>query len=160
MKRSDLRMYHGLGFSDREIAKRLGCSSSSVRVARVSMGLPPCGKKNGSVKKGRTKRELLDMGRAKRRQAREESDALIGKLAESGLNDRQISAEVGMPVSTVRTSRVRAGVKSPVKAKVSQISPESVLRLYTQGLSETAIAEIYGCTRSKINHIRTRWGTA
>ena len=78
-----------LGLDDWEIAERIGCPESDVRVAR----------KRASI------------AAAKRKPVT--SQSRIAELARAGVADEQIAAKVGCRLEYVRVARQRAGLYRP-----------------------------------------------
>ena len=122
------------GFTDREIAERLGMSPSAVNYRRGKLGLPSHVPQDGTT------------------------DELIRALNADGMTDRDIAARLGISQSSVNYRRARQGLASNFIRSV--VSDDDFLDLYHQGFTDKEAAAALGVTPAAINYRRDRLGLA
>jgi DNA-binding CsgD family transcriptional regulator len=114
------------GFTDREIAERLGMSPSAVNYRRGKLGLPSHVPQDGTT------------------------DELIRALNADGMTDRDIAARLGISQSSVNYRRARQGLVSNFIRSV--VSDDDFLDLYHQGFTDKEAAAALGVTPAAIGH--------
>lgn len=134
------RKMYDTGCNDGEIARKLGCVSSTVRTWRIQNNLPAHATVGGSQKR-------FDW-------------SLARELYDKGYDDEVISGAIGCARVTVEKWRIRRGLPSNAAEKRGRktLDWDKAKELYDRGLSDREIAEKIGGSRKSVEKWRSRNG--
>ena len=181
-----LKILHGQGLSDAEIAHKLGCSRKTIEHRRKEVGIPANQHPSIDEEKAKTIIQMFLEGRSggeicrtfhlsnatlvkfKRKhniqsafemKMSEEDIEKAMQMATEGYMDSEIARVFGVTAGAIMFHRKRRGVKSQFSYnKISKIDDSKFKVLFEQGLSDQKIATELGVTADGIYTYRIRHG--
>jgi len=84
------------------------------------------------------------------------TDQQLIELHKQGITDREIAEKLGTFQSTVRTHRIRIGLKAHSRRLL--FTDQQLIELYEKGLNDLEIGEMLGTAQSTVRKHRNRIG--